>query len=258
MRVLRSLMAVALARRPRGRAGLGRQEAPRPPAADSAGAFDGLFGSFDRAAAQRGFQVYKEVCSNCHSMHQLSYRNLASSACPMTRSSGIAATVQVHGRPERRGRDVRAGRASLRPLPIAPSPTRRRPRAANNGALPPDLSLIIKAREGGADYIHALLTGYEDPPAGVTLQDGHELQQVLPRPPDRHAAAAGSEGQVDYADGTQATVEQMARDVITFLAWAAEPELEQRKAIGWRWVLFFLILAGLAYAVKRKVWADVH
>jgi ubiquinol-cytochrome c reductase cytochrome c1 subunit len=219
--------------------------------------FDGLFGHFDRASAQRGFQIYKEVCSNCHSMHLMSYRNLRELGLSDAEVRGIAATVQVQDGPNDEGQMFeRPGRPSDRFR--SPFPNERAARAANNGALPPDLSVIVKAREGGADYIHALLTGYEDPPAGVTLMEGMNYNKYFPGHQIAMAPPLTSEGQVEFHDGTKATVDQMARDVSQFLAWAAEPELEQRKAMGVKIILFLGILAGLAYSVKRKVWADVH
>ncbi len=139
----------------------------------------------------------------------------------------------------------------------SPFPNPQAARAANNGALPPDLSVIAKAREGGANYIYALLTGYEDPPAGMVMGDGmnynryfpgHQIAMARPLNPD----------QVEFADHTPATVANMSRDVATFLAWAAEPELEERRAMGVKVVIFLTLLAGIAYAVKRRVWADAH
>ena len=219
--------------------------------------FDGLFGHFDRASAQRGFQVYKEVCSNCHSMHLLSYRNLRELGLSEAQVRGIAATVQVKDGPNDEGEMFeRPGRPSDRFH--SPFPNEQAARAANNGALPPDLSLITKAREGGAQYVHALLTGYEDPPAGVTLMPGMNYNKYFPGHQIAMAQPLSSEGQVEYTDGTKPTVEQMVQDVAQFLTWAAEPELEQRKAMGVKMVLFLVILGGLAYAVKRKIWADVH
>jgi ubiquinol-cytochrome c reductase cytochrome c1 subunit len=218
--------------------------------------FEGLFGTFDRASAQRGFQVYKEVCSACHAMHQLSYRNLLELGLSEEEVRAIAADVQVQDGPNDNGEMFeRPGRLSDRFR--SPFPNDQAARAANNGALPPDLSVIVKARAGGADYIHALLTGYADPPEGVTLMDGMNYNKYFPG----HQIAMApplNEGQVSFADGTNATVEQLATDVSTFLAWAAEPELEQRRQMGVRVILFLAILGCLTYAVKRKVWADVH
>jgi ubiquinol-cytochrome c reductase cytochrome c1 subunit len=130
-------------------------------------------------------------------------------------------------------------------------------RAANGGALPPDLSLIIKARADGANYVHGLLNGYEDPPEGVTVPDGQYYNKYFPGhflampPPLR-------DDQVEYADGTKATLEQMSQDVVTFLSWASNPEMEARKRMGIKAVLFLCLLTGLTYTVKKKIWKDVH
>jgi ubiquinol-cytochrome c reductase cytochrome c1 subunit len=130
-------------------------------------------------------------------------------------------------------------------------------RARNNGALPPDLSLMVKARENGPNYIYAVLTGYSDPPAGVTLMEGMQYNTAFPG----HQIAMPPplvEGAITYSDGTNATIPQMAHDVVTFLAWAAEPELEARHRLGVQVIIFLVLLTGILYAVKRKVWADLH
>jgi ubiquinol-cytochrome c reductase cytochrome c1 subunit len=218
--------------------------------------FSGIFGTYDRASAQRGFQIYKEVCANCHAMHLLSYRNLRALGLTEAQVAAIAATVQIQDGPNDEGQMFeRPGRPSDRFR--SPFPNPQAARAANNGALPPDLSVIAKAREGGAPYIYALLTGYGDPPAGVTMMEGMNYNRYFPG----HQIAMApplSAGQVEFADGTQSTVENMAHDVATFLQWAAEPELEERRAMGIKIILFLTVLAGLAYAVKRKVWANAH
>jgi ubiquinol-cytochrome c reductase cytochrome c1 subunit len=217
--------------------------------------FDGPFGTFDRAAAQRGFQVYKEVCAACHAIKEGYYRDLAGIGLSEAQIAASAASVTVSVI----GDD---GQPTDRPaLPSdhfrSPFPNEQAARAAMNGAYPPDLSVIEKAREGGADYLYALLTGYRDPPAGMKLGDGMNYNTVFPgnqitMPQPLH------DGQVTYGDGTPATVEQMSRDVVTFLAYIANPEMEARKRMGVKMVLFFLALTGLTYAVKRKVWADVE
>jgi ubiquinol-cytochrome c reductase cytochrome c1 subunit len=226
------------------------------PIPDARFGFAGLFGTYDRASAQRGFQVYLEVCSNCHAMRQLSYRNLRELGLSDAEVRAIAATVQVTDGPNDEGQMFeRPGRPSDRFR--RPFANEQAARAANNGAYPPDLSVITKARNGGADYIHALLTGYEDPPPDVTLMEGMNYNKYFPG----HQIAMApplNEGQVTFHDGTEATVDRMSRDVTTFLAWAAEPEMESRKQMGVRIILFLTILGGLAYAVKRKVWSDVH
>ncbi|CAH0280904.1 cytochrome c1 [Roseomonas sp. CECT 9278] len=218
--------------------------------------FDGIFGTYDRASAQRGFQVYKEVCANCHAMRLLSYRNLRELGLSEQQVAAIAAQYQIQDGPNDEGAMFeRAGRPSDRFR--SPFPNPQAARAANNGAYPPDLSVIAKARNGGADYLYALLTGYADPPPGVTMGEGMNYNRYFPG----HQIAMGAPlnpDQVEFADGTPGTVENMARDVATFLQWAAEPELEQRRAMGVKIILFLTILGGLAYAVKRKIWADVH
>lgn len=229
---------------------------PTVPIPDTRFSFDGIFGTYDRASAQRGFQVYKEVCSACHAMRLLSYRNLRELGLTEAQVAAIAAQFTVVDGPNDEGqmfeRPARAADRFRRPFP-----NQQAARAANNGAYPVDLSVITKARPNGADYVFALLTGYQDPPAGVTMMDGMNYNRYFPGHQIAMAAPLNPD-QVEYADGTPATVEQMARDVTTFLAWAAEPELEQRRAMGVKVILFLTILGGLAYAVKRKVWADAH
>jgi ubiquinol-cytochrome c reductase cytochrome c1 subunit len=230
------------------------QEAEPPP--NEHWSFDGPFGAFDLAAAQRGFQIYSEVCSNCHSMRLMFYRNLSGIGLSEAQIKAIAAAVQVPTGLNDQGEQVQG--------PGLPSSHFRSPfpndiaaRAANNGALPPDLSLIVNAREGGPNYVYGILTGYTDPPEGFKLQEGMNYNKYFPG----HQIAMPkplSEGQIAYADGTANTLEQEAHDVVTFLTWAANPEMVQRKQIGVRAVLFLLLMTGLTYAVKRKVWADAH
>ncbi len=219
--------------------------------------FQGLFGTFDRAALQRGFQVYKEVCSGCHSMKQLSYRHLADLGYTEDQVKAIAATVEVQDGPNDNGEMfTRNGKPSDRFK--SPFPNEEAARAANNGAFPPDLSVITKARPHGADYLYALLTGYkEEPPKGVTMPEGmfyntafggNQIAMVPPLAADA----------VQYQDGTKATVPQMAKDVTTFLAWASEPEMEDRKALGRSVIIFLIALTALLYALKRKIWSDLH
>lgn len=218
--------------------------------------FDGPFGTYDRASAQRGFQVYKEVCSNCHSMKLLYYRDLRGLGLSEDEVKAIAAEVTVPGGTNDQGEPVeRPG------LPSdhfkSPFANDKAARAANGGALPPDQSLIIKARANGPDYVHALMLGYVDPPEGTKVPEGQYYNEYFPghflaMPPPLH------DGQVEYSDGTKATVDQMAKDVVQFLTWASEPSMERRKQMGVKVVLFLALLTGLTYSVKRKVWKDVH
>jgi ubiquinol-cytochrome c reductase cytochrome c1 subunit len=219
--------------------------------------FDGIFGTYDRAALQRGFQVYKEVCSACHAVKELYYRDLTDIGFSTEEVKALAAQVQVtDAQPNDQGEMVqRPGRPSD---PIAqPFANDQAARAANNGALPPDLALITKAREGGANYVYGILTGYSQAPADVKMGEGmnyniHFPGHQIAMPPPL------SDGAVTYADNTQATAPQMAHDVVTFLSWAAEPTLETRKRTGIKVMLFLLIATGVFYGVKRKIWADLH
>jgi ubiquinol-cytochrome c reductase cytochrome c1 subunit len=224
---------------------------------DTKFSFEGVFGTYNRGELQRGFQIYKEVCSACHSMHLLSYRNLRDIGLNADEVAGVAASVQIQDGPNDNGEMFeRPGRASDRfRSPFANAASAR---AANNGALPPDLSVITKARAGGADYIHALLVGYEEPPAGVTVMEGMHYNKYFAGHQIAMAPPLTQDGQLTFADGTNATVDRMAHDVAAFLTWAAEPELESRRAMGVRVILFLAILGGITYAVKRKIWADVH
>jgi ubiquinol-cytochrome c reductase cytochrome c1 subunit len=265
MRALSFLLAGALAV---GLAvpAMAQEEAPAP--THQQWSFDGLFGTYDLAAAQRGFQVYNEVCSVCHSLEYLHYRDLTGLGLTEDQVKAIAAAITVPQGLNDQG-EPKDGPATpadqfKSPYPL-PNPLQigvthnndAADRAAHNGALPPDLSLIVNAREGHADYVYGILTGFTDPPPGIHMMDGMYYNKYFPG----HQIAMPQplhDGQVTYADGTNASVDQMAHDVVTFLAWAGNPEMVERKQMGVRWVLFFVIMAGLTYAVKRKVWADVH
>lgn len=216
----------------------------------------GIFGTWDRRAVQRGFQVYKEVCASCHSLKYLAFRNLADLGFSEAEVKAIAAQYTVVDGPNDQGEMFeRPARPSDRmPGPYA---NEQAARVANNGALPPDLSLIVKARKGGENYIYSLLVGYEEPPSGVTVPEGMHYNKYFPG----HFIAMPQILQPDavsYADGTPATVAQMARDVTQFLAWVADPRMEERKGTGITTMLFLIALTALLYAYKRRVWADVH
>ena len=216
----------------------------------------GPFGSFDRAALQRGLQVYTEVCASCHGLRLLSYRNLLDIGYGEAEAQAYAAQFEVDDGPDEDG-EMFIRPAQLSDGFVSPFANEAEARSVNNGALPPDLSLIIKGREGGEDYIHALLTGYEEPPANIKLAEGMNYNPYFPG--DQIAMPAPLEDDaVAYADGTPATADQMARDVTQFLAWAAEPTMEARKRLGLKVVAFLILLSALLYAVQRKVWADLH
>jgi ubiquinol-cytochrome c reductase cytochrome c1 subunit len=216
----------------------------------------GIFGTYDRAALQRGFQVYKEVCSACHGTKYLAFRNLRALGYTEEEVKAIAAEYTVIDGPNDQGEMFeRPARPSDRKP--SPYPNEQAARAANNGAYPPDLSLIVKARAGGENYVYSILVGYEEPPAGVTVPDGMYYNKYFPGHFIAMPPILQPDG-VTYADGTRATISQMARDVTQFLAWLAEPKLEERKATGIKVMLFLIVLTGLLYAYKRRVWADVH
>jgi ubiquinol-cytochrome c reductase cytochrome c1 subunit len=216
---------------------------------------DGIFGTYDKAALQRGFQVYKEVCSACHSMKYLAYRNLQEIGFSPEQVKALAAQVTVTDGPNDDGEMFeRPARPSDRFKPAFAND--KAARAANNGALPPDMSLLVKAREGGPDYVFGIVTGYADPPAGFQMNPGMNYNKVFPG----HQIAMAkplSDGQVAYTDGTQNTLEQEARDVAQFLSWASEPYQDERKQTGVKVILFLLVFAGVMYAAKKKVWSDV-
>jgi ubiquinol-cytochrome c reductase cytochrome c1 subunit len=228
-----------------------------PPLPHQEWAFDGIFGTYDRASLQRGFQVYKEVCSACHPVKHLYFRDLAEIGYSEAEVKAIAASYQVtNAEPNDQGQMFqRAGRPSD-PIP-GPFANDQAARAANNGALPPDQSLIVKAREGGPDYIYAILTGYKEPPAGFKLLEGMNYNEYFPGHQIRMPPPL-ADGAVTFADGTPSTVPQMAHDVATFLTWAAEPNLDTRHRTGFKVLLFLVVVVGIFYATKRKIWATAH
>lgn len=219
--------------------------------------FDGIFGTFDRQAAQRGYQVYKEVCAACHSMHLKSFRNLKDIGFSEGEVKTIAAGYNVQDGPNDSGEMFeRPGRPSDRfPSPFA---NEKAARAANGGAYPPDLSLIIKARHDGANYVHSLLNGYnETPPADAPKVEGKAYNPYFPGHWIGMPQPLTAEGQVTYADGTKATVDQMSQDVVVFLQWAAEPEMEARKRMGIKVILFLAVFTGLFIVAKKRVWSKL-
>jgi ubiquinol-cytochrome c reductase cytochrome c1 subunit len=232
------------------------QDETTPPLPHPNWSFTGVFGTFDRAALQRGFQVYSEVCSNCHSMNLLHYRDLAALGYDENEIKAIAAQKQVTDGPNADG-DMYQRPARPADAFVAPYPNEEAARAAHNGALPPDLSDIIKARAGGVDYVYGILTGFENPPAGFKLNDGMSYDEYFPG----HQIAMPqplTDGSVTFADHTPDTLPQEAHDVCTFLAWASEPTMEERKRTGAKVILFLLAMTGVLYAAKRKVWSDLH
>lgn len=218
--------------------------------------FDGPFGTFDRAQLQRGFQVYKEVCSSCHALEGVHYRDLGALGYSDKEIKAFAKSTVVRDGPNDDGEMFeRPGKPFDRFF--KPYPNEKAARAANNGALPVNLSLIIKARPGGADYVYGVLTGYQKAPPGFEVPEGMEYNKHFPG----YLISMPTplvEGAVTYADGTPSTVEQMAQDVTAFLAWAAEPELEKRKQIGIQVLLYAFVLTILLFFVMKRIWGRLE
>ena len=217
------------------------------------------FGSYDNAQLQRGFQVYQDVCAQCHSMGLLSYRNLGEPGGPEFSPKAVdalASQVQITDGPNDKGETFqRPGRPSDRFR--SPFANEQQARAANNGALPPNLSVMAKARPGGPDYIYALLTGYREAPEGFELAQGMHYNAAFPG----HQIAMPpvlSDGAVAYTDGTERMLHNYARDVAAYLMWAAEPKLEERHKIGARVMIFLFVFAVIVFLAKRRVWARLH
>lgn len=218
--------------------------------------FDGIFGSIDKASAQRGYQVYKEVCSACHSMKLMSYRNLEKIGFGKDEVKIIASEYNVVDGPDDEGEMFdRPGLPSDKF--VSPYLNDNAARAANGGALPPDLSLIIKARHDGANYVYSLLTGYENVPDGFNLAEGKNYNPYFEGRQIAMPSPINEDGQVEYKDGTYATKEQMIIDVVNFLQYAAEPETESRKKMGVRTMIFLLILFVILILAKKAVWSRV-
>ncbi len=221
--------------------------------------FKGLFGKFDRASLQRGFQVYTEVCASCHSMKYVSYRNLAEKGGPEfteAQAKAIAASFEVTDGPNADGEMfTRPGKLSDKF--VMPYENVKAAQAANGGAYPPDMSVLVKARGGGVDYIYSLLQGYEDPPAEVTLDDGVYYNKYMYGNKIKMSNQL-SDGLVEYSDGTLSTVEQMSKDVTTFLMWTAEPHLETRHQMGFKAIIYLIILTVLVYYSMKRIWSRIE
>ena len=218
--------------------------------------FEGIFGTFDRASLQRGYQVYQEVCSGCHSVQHLSYRNLSEKGGPefsTEEAKAIAAQFEVEDGPNSDGEMfMRPGRLSdkfVKPYPNVEAST-----TANGGAYPPDMSVLVKARTGGADYIYSLLMSYEDPPEGFELGDGVYYNKYMAGNKIKMSEPISDEI-VEYSDGTQPTKSQIAKDVTAFLVWASEPHLESQHKMGFKAIIYLIILITLVYMSKQKVWS---
>lgn len=217
--------------------------------------FDGMFGTVDRQAAQRGFQVYKEVCAACHGLSRVAFRNLQALGFSEAEVKELAAGSTVKDGPNDMGEMFdRPGTPSDHFVP--PYPNEKASRANNNGAYPPDLSLMVKARPDGANYMYSILTGYEEPKGDVVVGPNMHYNPYFPGGQIAMPAPL-ADGQVAYQDGTEASVKQMSQDVVNFLQWAAEPEMEHRKQMGIRVLLFLAIMTSFFYIAKKRVWRNV-
>ena len=221
--------------------------------------FKGLFGKFDRGSLQRGYQVYTEVCAACHSMKYLSYRNLGEKGGPEfseAETKAIAASFEVLDGPNADG-EMFTRPAKLSDKFVMPYENVKAAQAANGGAYPPDMSVLVKARGGGVDYIYSLLQGYEDAPSGMTLDDGVHYNKYMYGNKIKMPKVLSDE-LVVYNDGTSATEEQMAKDIVSFLMWAAEPHLETRHKMGFKAIVYLIILTVLVYFSMKRIWSRIE
>ena len=219
--------------------------------------FNGIFGTFDRASLQRGYQVYQEVCSRCHSVQHLSYRNLSEEGGPefsIEEAKKIASQFEVEDGPNSDGEMfLRPGKLSdkfVKPYPNVEAST-----AANGGAYPPDMSVLAKARVGGANYIYSLLLGYDEAPVGFELDEGVYYNKYMSGNKIKMSEPI-SDGIVEYSDGTEATKEQITKDITAFLVWSSEPHLESQHKMGFKAIIYLIILITLVYMSKNKVWSQ--
>jgi len=229
--------------------------------------FEGPLGTYDRGALQRGFQIYKEVCSACHSLNRIAFHNLADPGGPSftdAQVKAIAASYKIPAEPNDKGELYdSSGNRLTRPGIAAdhfppPFPNEQAARTANGGALPPDLSLIVKARAGGPAYVYSIVTGFhEKPPAWFKVLPNKYYNPYfagwnISMPPPL------TDGSVTFADGAPSKIDQEAHDVVTFLSWTSEPRMEERKRLGLGVMAFLIIFAGLLYLSYRRVWRDAH
>ena len=216
--------------------------------------FEGPMGRYDSQALQRGLKVYQEVCAACHGLEQLRYGHLTEAGGPELSKAAAKALAASYSVPTlNEDGDTIDRPALLRDYFVEPYANAKQARASNNGALPPDLSLMVKARMGGANYLYALLTGYDKAPDGMVLADGQYYNRV--KSPIAMLPPL-SDDIVTYEDGTAQTVHQYASDVTQFLSWTADPKMELRKKIGFMVMIYMIIIVGVLYAVMRRVWAN--
>ena len=222
---------------------------------DEEWSFKGLSGTYDRASLQRGFQVYQQVCAACHSMKYLSYRNLTDLGYNDDEVKAIASQYTIMDGPNDEGEMFERNRKPSDRF-NDPYPNSAAARYANNGAYPPDMSLLAKARVDGPNYIYGILTGYVEAPEDFEINAGQHYNKYMSGHKIAMAAPL-SDGMVGYEDGSVEAVNQYAKDVTTFLTWAAEPKMEDRKRTGVKAVLFLLVFAFIMYRIKKKIWKDL-
>ncbi|MBS91544.1 MAG: cytochrome c1 [Rickettsiales bacterium] len=217
--------------------------------------FNGIFGRFDNSSLKRGFKVYREVCAGCHGIRHMAYRDLEEIGFTKDEVKIIATDYEITDGPNDEG-EMFVREAKPSDKFVGPYENKNEARVANNGAYPPDLSLIVKARTGGADYLYSLLNGYKDYPEDFEASEGMYYNEFYPG----YQIAMPSpimDDIVEFDDGTEATLNQISKDVTSFLAWTAEPELEKRKSLGVKTIFFLVLLTIMLLGVKRKVWKDV-
>ena len=216
--------------------------------------FDGVFGVIDKSSARRGLQVYNEICAGCHSLEHVSYRNLLDIGFTNDQVKEYASQFEVMAKPDSEG-EVNMRSAIPSDKFVSPYQNDNQAKSMNNGAIPPDLSLIIKARAGGASYFYSLLMGYKDPPEDEELSNGYYNVAypgniiAMPQP------LYGDD--VEYSDGTEATMEQEIIDLVSFLTWTAQPELNDRKSMGFRVFLFLVFMTTVLFLSYRKIWKKI-
>lgn len=217
--------------------------------------FEGPFGTYDRASLQRGFQVYQQVCAACHALDLISYRNLTDLGYNEDEVKAIASQYTIMDGPDAEGEMFERNRLPKDRF-ANPYPNQNAARYANNGAYPPDMSLLAKARKDGPTYIYGVLTGYKEAPEGITMGAGQYYNKHMEG--NKIAMAAPlSDGMVAYEDDAPQTMEQYSKDVSTFLMWTAEPNMEERKRMGFKVIFFLIAFTGVMYAVKKKIWKDL-
>ena len=216
--------------------------------------FNGILGSFDKQSAQRGLQVYSEICASCHGLKHVAYRNLKELGYNKDQINLIAGQYLIDDIPNEDG-EVEKRKARYSDYFVDPYDNEQAAKAANNGAYPPDLSLIVKARKDGANYLRSLLLGYEEAPSGLDIGEGYYNKYMPGKVIAMPQPLYGDD--IEYQDGTPATLDQEVNDIVTFLTWAAMPELENRRSAGIKAILFLLVMTIIFFLSYRKIWSEL-